>query len=136
MSTQDSLPFVPDNAGRAIAFLKSTVDLAAGMYYQIVVAKPGGDLNVGSSVSITTAAIAKASSEVVTAENPKRTLVYIQNTHATKAIRLIGSVSDDGGLKVGAGEIIMIAGGGALRAFSDDGSATAFTLYLLENKVG
>lgn len=133
MSTSESIPFVPDASGRAIQFQKSG---SGSIYTQVVIAKGGGDLNVGSAPAITASALSAATAEVVLAENHKRVRAWIYNSHATEAVRLIGAVGQAGGKTLAAVTGEWFEGGGALYAFANDGSGAAITFHVLENKIG
>lgn len=133
MSTSESIPFTPDVSGRNIHFGKSST---GNVYTQTVINKQGGDLNVASSAATTGSAISAATAESVITENYKRTGVWVHNSHGTKTVRIIGAASQAGGRKIAPGAEAFFGGGGPLFAYSDDGSATAITLFLFENKIG
>lgn len=130
MSTLKLLPFVPDSAGESIAFGKGSDDSLA----QVVIAK-GGDKNKASAPATTTAAISAATAESILAEDPKRVRAFIRNTHATKAARLIGAASEAGGYVLAALTTVELQGGGAVLAWCEDGTSTALTFYVFENRV-
>lgn len=131
MSTQQTLPFTPDNDGRAIQFQKS----ATGSVYAQVVVSKGGDINKASEAATTTAAISAATAESVLTADHKRVRVWVYNSHASKAARLIGAASQAGGYRLASGAGVWIEGGGAVFAFCEDGSATAITFEFFENRI-
>lgn len=130
MSSQKTLPFTPDSDGEGIHFQEGS----DGSMAQVVVSK-GGDKNKASAPATTTAAISAATAEPILAEDPKRVTAYIRNTHATKAARLIGAASEAGGYVLAALTTVELRGGGAVLAYCEDGSATALTFYVFENRV-
>lgn len=135
MSTSDSMAFVPDDTGRALQFQKSGD--ATPVWTQVVISKGGGDLNAASVVTLTTAALAPASAEVLVAENSKRTKVYVYNTDASEVLRIIGAVSETGGYYLAPQTGFWFEGGGALYAYASDGALSGTVdVHLFENKIG
>lgn len=130
MSTQDTILFTADPAGLGIQFQKG----ANGQYTQVVVSK-GGDANKASKMALTAGALSPATAEAVIAEDAKRVRLWVFNTHATLSVRLIGAVSEDGGLILAGETGIWMEGGGALYGYEDGGTGGVITLHFLENRI-